>query len=167
MASGPSTPWRHQTSKWFVGVAQKAHIRSTSQVILSDTETTSRRVLCLAPIGRLACMTTRSSRSCCSALRSIRQSNNVNERCTKDDPDVAVRVIGAIWLAGRNGTSFRPARQQLICRMFLLSGKWSLHIFCDNSAAVGSLPFGVNLSTIPGRTCDSCLVISSSERPDF
>jgi hypothetical protein len=44
MASGPSTSWRHQTSKWFVGVAQKAHIRSTSQVILSDTETTNRGV---------------------------------------------------------------------------------------------------------------------------
>ncbi len=118
MASGPSTPWRHQTSKWFVGVAQKAHISTTSQVILSDTETTkSGGVLCLAPIGRLACMTTRSSRSCCSALRSIRQSKNVSERCikkncTKDDPHGSVRAIGAIWLAGRNGTSFRPARQQ-------------------------------------------------------
>ncbi len=41
MASGPSTPLRHQ----IVGVAQKAHIRSTSQVILSDTETTNRGVL--------------------------------------------------------------------------------------------------------------------------
>jgi hypothetical protein len=117
MASGPSTPWRHQTSKWFVGVAQKAHIRSTSQVILSDTETTNRGVLCLAPIGRLAWMTTRSSRSFCSALRSIRQSKNVSERCikkncTRDDPDSSVRAIRAIWLAGRNGTSFRPARQQ-------------------------------------------------------
>ena len=53
------------------------------QVILSDTETTSWGVLCLAPIGRLACMTTRSSRSCCSALRSIRQSKNVSDRCIK------------------------------------------------------------------------------------
>src|SRR4029077_10590233 len=44
MASGRSTPWRHQTSKWFVGVAQKAHIRSTSPAILSDTETTNRGV---------------------------------------------------------------------------------------------------------------------------
>ena len=33
--------WRRQTSKCFVGVAQKAHIRSTSQVILSDAEATS------------------------------------------------------------------------------------------------------------------------------
>jgi hypothetical protein len=83
ISAGRSGARRHQTSKWLVGVAQKAHIRSTTQVILSDTETTSRGVLCLAPIGRLACMTTRSSRSCCSVLRSIRQSNNVNESCIK------------------------------------------------------------------------------------
>src|SRR6516162_957732 len=38
-------------------------------------------------------------------------------------------------------------------------------IILDNSAAVGSLPFGVNPLTTPGRTCDSCLVRSSSERP--
>ena len=165
MASGSSTPWRHQTSKWFVGVAQKAHIRSTSQVILSDTETTNRGFLCLAPIGRLACMTTRSSRSFCSALRSIRQSNNANESCTNDLWGIAPGRSGKS--CQRAGTDFRPARQQLIYRMFSLHGKRSLHIFCDNSAAVGSLPLGVNLSTIPGRACDSCLVISSSERPDF
>jgi hypothetical protein len=121
--------------------------------------------LCLAPIGRLACMTTRSSRSCCSVLRSIRQSNNANESCTNDLWGIAPGRSGKS--CQRAGTNFRPARQQLIYRMFSLHGKRSLHIFCDNSATVGSLPFGVNLSTIPGRTCDSCLVISSSERPDF
>jgi hypothetical protein len=50
---------------------------------------------------------------------------------------------------------------------FYSTEKQRFHIFCDNSAIVGSLPFGVNLSTIPGNTCDNCLVSSSSERPDF
>ena len=49
-------------------------------------ETTNRGVLCLAPIGRPTCMTKRSSRSFCSALRSIRQSKNVNESCTEKRP---------------------------------------------------------------------------------
>ena len=97
---------RIRTSKYFLGVAQKAHIKSTSQVILSDTETTNRGFLCLAPIGRLTCMTTpmnrgfpchapigrltcmttRFSRSLCSALKPIRQSNNANERCIRKRP---------------------------------------------------------------------------------
>jgi hypothetical protein len=38
-------------------------------------------------------------------------------------------------------------------------------IILDNSATVGSLPFGVNPLITPGRTCDSCLLRSSSERP--
>ena len=103
---GSSTRSRVFRSKSFVSVAQKAHIRSMSQVILSDVGTTNRGVLCLAPIGRLAYVTTRSSRSFCSALRSIRQSNNVNERCTKDDPD-ANRPGRVIWLAGRSATTVR------------------------------------------------------------
>jgi hypothetical protein len=45
--------------------------------------------LCLAPIGRLRCVRTRSSRSFCSALRSFRQSNNANESCTNDLSGVA------------------------------------------------------------------------------
>ena len=56
-----------------------------------------RGVLCFAPIGRPTCMTKRSSRSFCSALRSIRQSKNVNESCAEKDPDVAVRAIRVIW----------------------------------------------------------------------
>jgi len=104
-----------------------------------------RGVLCFAPIGRPTCMTKRSSRSFCSALRSIRQSKNVNESCTEKDPDVAVRAIRVIWLAGRSS--------------------YDCSIILDNSATVGSLPFGVNPLTTPGRTCDSCLVRSSSERP--
>ena len=35
----------------------------------------------------------------------------------------------------------------------------------DISATVGSLPFGVNVLTITGIPCDSCLVSSSSETP--
>jgi hypothetical protein len=110
MASGPSTSWRHQTSKWFVGVAQKAHIRSTSQVILSDTETTNRGVLCLAPIGRLAWMTTRSSRSCCSALRSIRQSKNVSEPCIKKNALKTTRTAasGPLGQSGWQVGTVRP-----------------------------------------------------------
>jgi hypothetical protein len=50
-----------------------------------------RGVLCLAPIGRLACTTTPSSRFFYSALRSIRQNNNVNESCIKDGPEGARR----------------------------------------------------------------------------
>jgi hypothetical protein len=38
-------------------------------------------------------------------LRSIRQSKNVNESCTEKDPDVAVRAIRVIWLAGRSATA--------------------------------------------------------------
>ena len=38
-------------------------------------------------------------------------------------------------------------------------------IILDNSATVGSLPFGVNPLITPGITCDSCLLRSSSERP--
>jgi len=38
-------------------------------------------------------------------------------------------------------------------------------IILDNSATVGSLPFGVNVLTITGIPCDSCLLSSSSERP--
>jgi hypothetical protein len=42
---------------------------------------------------------------------------------------------------------------------------YSCSIILDNSATVGSLPFGVNLLTITGIPCDSCLVSSSSETP--
>jgi hypothetical protein len=48
--------------------------------------------------------------------------------------------------------------------LFTLLG--AFHIVSDNSASVGSLPAGVSLSTTPGTICDSCLVNSSSERPD-
>ena len=37
---------------------------------------------------------------------------------------------------------------------------------CDNSAAVGIRPCGVNLSTTPGRICDSCFINSSSGIPE-
>ena len=43
-----------------------------------------------------------------------------------------------------------------------------VHPFCvssDNSARVGSRPEGVRLLTTPGRTCESCLVSSSSGTP--
>ena len=70
-------------------------------------------VLCLAPIGRLACTTTPSSRSFYSAFRSIRQSNNVDESCIKDGPDAAVRAIRVIGLASRNAT--RPSSSPLGC----------------------------------------------------
>ena len=77
-----------------------------------------RGVLCLAPIGRLACTTTPSSRSFYSALRSIRQSNNVDESCIKDGPDAAVRAIRVIGLASRNATrlSSSPLRCAGLCR---------------------------------------------------
>ena len=87
-----------------LSVAQKAHTMPTTQTILSTRETRVRGVLCLAPIGRLACTTTPSSRSFYSALRSIRQSNNVDESCIKDGPDAAVRAIRVIGLASRNAT---------------------------------------------------------------
>jgi hypothetical protein len=131
MASGPSTPWRHQTSKWFVGVAQKAHIRSTVQVILSDTETTSRGVLCLAPIGRLACMTTRLSRSCCSALRSIRRSKNVSERCIKKLPTRTAASFDTMRL-GQSDPS-RPATRLPVARGLALF----LHTFCLRNLSIG------------------------------
>lgn len=73
-----STPRRRQISKWFAGVAQKAHIGRTTRVILSEPETTNRGVLCLAPNAKK-----RSSHSFCSVLRCIRQSNSVSERCIK------------------------------------------------------------------------------------
>ena len=63
-----------------------------------------RGVLCLAPIGRLACTTTPSSRSFYFALRFIRQSNNVDESCIKDGPDAPVRAIRLVGLASRNAT---------------------------------------------------------------
>jgi hypothetical protein len=77
-----------------------------------------RGVLCLTPIGRLACTTTPSSRSFYSALRSIRQSNNVDESCIKDGPDAAVRAIRVIGLASRNATrlSSSPLRCAGLCR---------------------------------------------------
>ena len=40
------------------------------------------------------------------------------------------------------------------------------HVACGSSAAVGRRPWGVSLSTTPGRICESCLVISSSDRPE-
>jgi hypothetical protein len=40
---------------------------------------------------------------------------------------------------------------------------YSVDIILDNSATVGSLPFGVNVLMITGIPCDSCLVRSSSE----
>ena len=40
------------------------------------------------------------------------------------------------------------------------------HFVSDSSANVGSRPAGVSLSTTPGKICDSCLVSSSSERPE-
>ena len=89
-------------------------------------------------------MTKRSSRSFCSALRSIRQSKNVNESCTEKGPDGNVRTVN---LAGKASQRYRGS------------------IRLDNSATVGSLPFGVNVLTITGTPCDSCLVSSSSETP--
>src|SRR5215813_12559522 len=56
---------------------------------------------------------------------------------------------------------FIQAHDLRLCRF--LHG---LHLNSDNSANVGSRPFGVSLSTTHGRICDKCLVISSSERPD-
>ena len=43
-----------------------------------------------------ACMTTRSSRSFCSALRSIRLSTNVDERCIKDAAFCSVQKLHAM-----------------------------------------------------------------------
>src|SRR6516165_632042 len=117
-------------------------MRSTIQVILSDTETTTRGVLCLAPIGRLACTTTRSSRSFCCALRSIRQSNNVNESCTEDDPDEPIRAILEVRLAGRNGTRFRPGCQQPIYRMVLSCGKGLFTSFQITPPPLGACRLG-------------------------
>jgi hypothetical protein len=145
MASGPSTPWRHQTSKWFVGVAQKAHIRSTVQVILSDTETTSRGVLCLAPIGRLACMTTRLSRSCCSALRSIRRSKNVSERCIKKLPTRTAASFDTMRL-GQSDPS-RPATRLPVARGLALF----LHTFCLRNLSIGFRGFGAFVSAAQNR----------------
>jgi hypothetical protein len=45
------------------------------------------------------------------------------------------------------------------------AGRYCFSIIWDNSATVGSLPFGVKLLTITGIPCDSCLVSSSSETP--
>ena len=42
----------------------------------------------------------------------------------------------------------------------------AFYLMSDNSATVGRRPFGVSLSTTPGSTCDNCLVMSSSDRPD-
>ena len=86
-----------------LSVAQKAHTMPTTSDYFSHTGDDVRGVLCLAPIGRLACTTTPSSRSFYSAL-SIRQSNNVDESCIKDGPDTAVRAIRVIGLASRNAT---------------------------------------------------------------
>src|SRR6516164_1442955 len=115
--------------------------------------------LCLAPIGRLTCVRTRSSRSFCSALRSIRLSKYANESCTDGVSGIALE-LGQNLAGGREHTFVQPAG---ISSAYLQG----LHILCDNSAAVGSRSFGVNLSTSPGRTWDSCWVISCSDRPDF
>ena len=48
--------------------------------------------LCLAPIGRLTCVRTRSLRSFCSALRSIRPSKYANESCTDGVSGIALEL---------------------------------------------------------------------------
>ena len=77
-----------------LSVAQKAHTLPTTRLFYPHGRRRVRGVLCLAPIGRLACTTTPSSRSFYSALRSIRQSNNVDESCIKDGPDAPSGPFG-------------------------------------------------------------------------
>ena len=57
----------------------------------------------------------------------------------------------------------------------LLSRRWDRRTYpqsadvpgyWESSARVGNRPFGVNLSTTPGRTCDNCRSSSSSDKPD-
>jgi len=63
----------------------------------------------------------------------------------------------------RQRPSALGARAADIPVSFSRSRGYSINL--DNSATVGSLPLGVNVLTITGMPCDSCLVRSSSERP--
>jgi hypothetical protein len=72
-------------------------------------------------------------------------------------PDVVWKEPRGHWLAPRRGASSNLGQ----------SAK-AVHDFWDNSdssAKVGSRPAGVRLLTTPGKTCESCLVSSSSGRP--
>jgi hypothetical protein len=70
---------------------------------------------------------TRSSRSFCSALRSIRQSNNANESCTNDLSGVA-RAARANLASGPEHTFVQPASNpSTACILF--HEKRLLHIF--------------------------------------
>jgi hypothetical protein len=99
----------------------------------------------------------------------------VRERCLKNTvrvTDSAALTPFRVSLRARANLAGGPAHAFVQPANYsssdvLLSGKRSLHIFCDNSATVGIRPAGVSLSTSPGRTCESCLVMSSSDIPDF
>ena len=80
----PHRVWPNRTSNnsWALPKKHTAGQRFRLFCLLREI----RGVLCFAPIGRPTCMTKRSSRSFCSALKSIRQSNNANERCIRKRP---------------------------------------------------------------------------------